>query len=70
MKQSYIVELIIAGQNTAVRVYQVIPLATKRFAFFTNRVQLYSNRKIHSSQSAHQHVETCVTLEHFRDIYK
>lgn len=34
MKQSYIVELIIAGQNTAVRVYQVIPLATKRFCLF------------------------------------
>lgn len=59
MKQSYIVELIIAGQNTAVRVYQVIPLATKR---------LYSDRKIHSSQAANQHVDTCVTLEHFRDI--
>lgn len=68
MKQSYIVELIIAGQNTAVRVYQVIPLQQNVFAFFTNRVQLYSDRQIHSSQAANQHVETCVTLEHFRDI--
>lgn len=67
MKQSYIVELIIAGQNTAVHVYQVIPQQNV-FAFFTNRVQLYSDRQIHSSQAANQHVETCVTLEHFRDI--
>lgn len=65
MKQSYIFELIIAGQNTYIK---LSPLQQNVFAFFTNRVQLYSDRKIHSSQAANQHVETCVTLEHFRDI--